>query len=217
MQQTNTIFLSASLPSADYVVNYDQLLIKGVQSITFDLSNIQEETNPVVYVQGHLGDGAIYTDSLNINIDLSTLDAIQIMESGKIRSVQQSFTHTYVKDISTTADYLTAFFVLSYTQQQKGIHKIPLVHVKDSYYDSIEQIHLNSTQLLSNSASDVYALASNSSGDVFHMRFCSDVLQTTATTLVSALSSYVLSPRTIKSCFALRAQQGGLLTPQLSS
>ena len=87
---TRTISLSASKPTADYVSSYGPFHIKGVSPITFNLYKIEEETDPVMYITGSFGDGATYSDTLNLNLSLDTLDAVQIALSGKTRRDRKS-------------------------------------------------------------------------------------------------------------------------------
>lgn len=212
-----TVYLSANSLSADYVNAYGPFLIKGAATVAFNLNNIQEEIDPVVNLYGFFGDGKDYEDTLNLNIDISTLNTIQIATTGKIRSVQQTFEHVYEKNQTTFVDYLTASFYATYASQRRGVHNIAFVHVKDSYYDTIKQIHLNSTQLLPTTTNDIIAIASNDLGDVFHMYLSRTQIQSLSSTIVSASSATLLSPRTIKNCYVLQAQQGGVLVPALSA
>lgn len=214
---SNTIYLSANSLSADYVNFYGPFLIKGAADVAFNLYNIQEEINPVTNIFGYFGDGSEYEDTLNLHLELSTLDAIEIATSGKIRSVKQTFSHAYEKSQTTFVDYLTASFYLTYASQRRGTHNVAFVHVKDSYYDTIKQIHLNSTQILPVSTNDAIAVASNESGDVFHLYLSRTQLQSASATDVAATSGVFFSPRTIKNCFVLQAQQGGVLVPTLSA
>jgi hypothetical protein len=214
---STTIHLSANSLSADYVNFYGPFLIKGTADVAFNLYDIQEDINPVTNIFGYFGDASEYEDVLNLHLEISTLDAIEIATSGKIRSIKQIFSHTYEKDQSTFVNYLTASFYLTYASQRRGIHNVAFVHVKDSYYDNIKQIHLNSTQILPVSTNDAIAVASNESGDVFHLYLSRTQLQSLSTTDVAATSGTIFSPRTIKNCFVLQAQQGGVLVPTLSA
>ena len=213
-----TVHLSANSLSADYINFYGPLLIKGATDVVFNLYKIQEEIDPITNAFGYFGDGSEYEDTLNVHLDLSTLDAIEIATSGKIRSVQQIFSHVYEKDQTTFVDYLTASFYLTYASQRRGVHNIAFMHVKDSYYDNIKQLHLNSTQILPVSTNDVIAVASNESGDVFHLYLSRTQMQSvSAASTTAATSGVFISPRTIKNCFILKAQQGGVLVPVLSA
>lgn len=214
---STTIYLSANGLSADYVNFYGPFLIKGAADVDFNLYKIQEEINPVTNIFGHFGDGAEYENVLNLHTNISTLDAIEIATSGKIRSIKQTFSHAYEKNQTTFVDYLTASFYLTYASQRRGTHNVAFVHVKDSYYDTIKQIHLNSTQILPVSTNDVIAVASNESGDVFHLYLSRTQLQSASATSTPAASGVLIGPRTIKSCFVLQAQQGGVIVPTLSA
>lgn len=214
---STTIYLSANSLSADYVNFYGPFLIKGSTDVAFNLYNVQEDINPVTNIFGYFGDASEYEDVLNLHLDISTLDAVEIATSGKIRSIKQTFSHTYEKEQSTFVNYLTASFYLTYASQRRGTHNVAFVHVKDSYYDNIKQIHLNSTQILPVSTNDAIAVASNETGDVFHLYLSRTQLQSASATSVAAASGIFLGPRTIKNCFVLQAQQGGVLVPALSA
>jgi hypothetical protein len=49
---------------------------------------------------------------------------------GKIRSINQNFSHTYEKDQTTFVDFLTASLVMTYTSQRIGVHNVAFAHVK---------------------------------------------------------------------------------------
>lgn len=212
-----TIYLTANSLSADYVNFYGPFLIKGTTTASFNLYAIEEEINPVINVHGYFGDGVEYEDTLNLNLTLDALDAIVIAETGKVRSVKQTFSHAYEKNQSTFVDYLTASFALIYASQRCGIHNVSFVHVKDSYYDNIKQIHLNATQMMPVSSNDLIAVASTDSGDVFHLHLSRTALLSSSSSETASVSSYVLAPRTMKNCYTLHAQQGGILVPTLSA
>lgn len=214
---TATVYLTGNALSADYVNFYGPLLIKGTSTVGFNLYGINEETDPVANIHGYFGDGAEYQDVLNLHIDLSSLNAIEIVESGKIRCISQNFEHTYEKNQTTFVDYLTATFVLTYTSQRRGTHNIGLIHVKNSYYDNVKQLHLNATQMLPVSSNDLVAVASDDSGNVFHMYISRTQLDSTDTTIATPASGVFLGPRTIKNCYILQAQQGGVIVPALSA
>lgn len=217
MSTTTTVYLTGNALSADYTNFYAPLLIKGTTTINFNLYGVEEELDPVANIFGYFGDGAEYEDVLNLHLDLSSLDAIEIAESGKIRCISQNFAHTYEKNQTTFVDYLTASFVLTYTSQRRGTHNIGLMHVKDSYYDDVKQLHLNATQMLPISSNDLIAVATNESGDAFHMYISRTQLESASATQTLAPSSVFLGPRTIKNCYVLQAQQGGTIVPTLSA
>lgn len=214
---TTTVFLTSNSLTADYVNFYGPYLIKGNSVVDFNLYGIQEEIDPVANIFGYFGDGARYEDSLNLHIDLSSLDAIEIAESNKIRCISQNFEHTYEKSQETFVDYLTASFVLTHTSQRRGTHNIGFIHVKNSYYDDVKQLHLNATQMLPVSSNDLIAVASDDGGNVFHLYISRNQLETTSTTLAEAITGVYIGPRTIKNCFILQAQQGGVIVPTLSA
>lgn len=214
---SQTIYLTGNSLSANYTTFYGPILIKGTASILFNLYDIQEELNPVIGIIGYFGDGAEYSDTINLNTDLSNLNAIEIAETGKIRCIAQEFEHTYNKDQSTVVDYLTASFFLTYASQRRGAHYVILQHVKDSFYDNIQELHINATQMMPVSTNDVIAIASNYNGDVFHLQLSRTAINSLSSTDTTTLSSYILAPRTIRSCFTLVAQQGGSIIPVLSA
>jgi len=214
---TTTVYLTANSLSADYTNFYGPFLIKGTSAVAFNLYGIQEEIDPVANIFGYFGDGAEYEDVLNLHLDLSSLDAIEIAESGKIRSISQNFEHTYEKNQTTFVEYLTASFALTYTSQRRGTHNIKLIHVKNSYYDDVKQLHLNATQMLPVSSNDLIAIASDDSGNAFHMYISRSQLDSGVATLTIPPSGVFLSPRTIKNCYVFQAQQGGVIVPTLST
>ena len=214
---TTTVYLTGDALSADYVNFYGPFLIKGTSTVGFNLYGVNEETNPVANIHGYFGDGTEYQDVLNLHIDLSSLDTIEIAESGKIRCIAQNFEHIYEKNQTTFVEYLTASFALTYTSQRRGIHNVGLIHVKNSYYDDVKQIHLNATQMLPISSNDLVAVASDDSGNVFHMYISRTQLESADVTLTTPATGVFLGPRTIKNCYILQAQQGGVIVPLLST
>lgn len=210
------VSLSADNSTANYVTQYGPFLIKGISSIEFSLINLAEQLDPILHIGGDFGDGVLYEDTLNINIDLSTLDAIQIMQTGKIRSVNQTFSHVYEKSESSFVDYLTACFVVTYTSQRRGVHNVQLTHIKDSYYSTVKQIHINSTQILPVSTNDIFAIASDAYGNVFNWYLSRSAIPDVTTVPATTATNFVLALHNMDN-YVLAAQQGGTLVPYLSA
>lgn len=210
------VSLSADNSTANYATQYGPFLIKGISSIEFSLINLAEQLDPILHISGDFGDGALYEDMLNTNIDLSTLNAIQIMQTGKIRSVNQTFSHIYEKGGSSFVDHLTASFVVTYTSQRRGIHNVQLTHIKDSYYNTVQQIHINSTQILPVSTNDIFAIASDARGSVFNWYLSRTAIPNTTESPAITAVNYVLGLRNMGN-YVLAAQQGGTLVPYLSA
>ena len=148
MNATLTINFSAAQPNADYTNVYGPYFIKGIAPIVFNLYQIQEETDPVLHITGNFGDGETYEDALDLHNTIATAGAVEIAESGKIMSIAQNINHTYVKQTSSFVTTLTALFVLQYTSSYKGTHKVIFELAKDSYYSTVKEINIMSTQLM---------------------------------------------------------------------
>lgn len=217
MNSIITVNLSANSLSGDYTAFYGPYLIKGINTVYFNLQDIEEQLNPILYIDGNFGDGVSYQDSLNINADISTLNAVQITQTGKLRSIDQSFSHTYEKVGNSFVDYLTAAFNVTYSSQRRGTHCVQLIHIQDSYYNTVQQIYINSTQILPTSSNDIFAVASDKNGNMFNWYLSRSVIPDFATQLPQLSGTNVLAPNTIKNCFVLGAQQGGMLVPRLSA
>lgn len=169
MNATLTINLSAAQPNADYTNVYGPYFIKGIAPIVFNLYQIQEETDPVLHITGNFGDGETYEDALDLHNTIETAGAVEIAESGKIMSIAQNINHTYVKQTSSFVTTLTALFVLQYTSSYKGTHKVIFELAKDSYYNTVKEINIMSTQLMPVTSHDVFAVASDAQGNVFNL------------------------------------------------
>lgn len=169
MNATLTINLSAAQPSADYTKVYGPYFIKGIAPIAFNLYQIQEETDPVLHIIGDFGDGVIYEDALNLHNTIESAGAVEIAESGKIMSIAQNINHTYVKQTSSFVTTLTALFVLQYTSSFKGTHKVLFNLTKDSYYNTVKEINILTTQLMPVTSHDVFAVANDAQGNVFNL------------------------------------------------
>lgn len=169
MNTTLTINLSAAQPIADYTKVYGPYFIKGIAPVVFNLHQIQEEADPVLHIVGDFGDGVVYEDALNIHNTAASAGAIEIAESGKIMSIAQNINHTYVKQTSSFVTTLTALFVLQYTSSYKGTHKIVFKLAKDSYYNTVKEINILSTQLMPVTSHDVFAVANDAQGNVFNL------------------------------------------------
>lgn len=217
MNSTAILYLSAETPTTDYTKTYGPILIKGTSNVVFNLSNISEETNPVVKIEGRFGDGTTYSDTINLRSTLKNYDAVELTTTGKIGSITQQFSHTYEKDRTTFVSYTTASFILTYTSQVRGTHNIAFIHAKDSYYDDVKQLHLNSTQIMPVSSNDIFAVASNSSGDIFYLYFGNNEINSSEYTTTSSASAVFLSPQTLQNCFVMHTQQGSLIVPKLST
>ena len=169
MNATLTINLSAAQPVANYVNTYGPYFIKGIAPITFNLHQINEETDPVLHIDGDFGDGSTYEDALDLHNTIATAGAIEIAESGKIMSISQNINHTYVKQTSSFVTSLTALFVLHYTSSYVGIHKVMFELAKDSYYNTVKEINIMSTQLMPVTSHDIFAVASDAQGNAFNL------------------------------------------------
>lgn len=169
MNATLNINLSAAAPVANYVNVYGPYLIKGITPINFNLYQIQEETDPVLHIVGDFGDGSTYEDALNLHNTLGSAGAIEIAESGKVMSISQNINHTYVKQTSSFVTTLTALFVLQYTSSFTGTHKIVFKLTKDSYYNTIKELNILSTQLMPVTSHDVFAIANDAQGNAFNL------------------------------------------------
>jgi hypothetical protein len=169
MNATLTINLSAASPVADYTTVYGPYFIKGIAPITFNLYKIQEEIDPVLHIICNFGDGETYEDALNLHNTFASAGAVEIAESGKIMSIAQTINHTYVKQTSSFVTSLTALFVLQYTSSYRGTHKVLFNLTKDSYYSTVEELNIMSTQLMPVTSHDIFAVASDKRGNVFNL------------------------------------------------
>ena len=169
MNSTLTVKLSAGRPANDYTRIYGPYMIKGITPVVFNLFNVDETANPVLKISGGFGDGEEYSDTLVFHNTIDTADAIGVGQSGKTASIAQQIYHTYVKQTSSFVTSVTAVFLLEYTSGVRGIHKIKFDISKDSYYSTVGEIDLLSTQLLPTSSHDIFAVASNATGDVFNL------------------------------------------------
>lgn len=212
-----SIYLSAEKPTTDYTNFYGPFLIKGAADVYFILNSIQEEADPVVRIEGFFGDGVSYKDTINLRSDIQDYNAVELVTTGKIGSIKQQFNHVYEKDATTFVTYMTASFFLTYTSQYRGIHNIAFAHVKDSYYDDIKQLHVNSTQMMPVSSNDIFAIASSSNGNAFYLYFGKNEMPLNASSSAETLTATFLSPQTLQSCYILQAQQGGAIVPRLST
>lgn len=169
MNATLTINLSATQPTADYSTVYGPYFIKGIAPIVFNLYQIQEETDPVLHIVANFGDGTTYEDALNLHNTIESAGAVEIAESGKIMSIAQNINHTYVKQTSSFVTALTALLVLQYTSSYIGTHKVLFELAKDSYYSTVKEINIMSTQLMPVTSHDVFAVASDAHGNAFNL------------------------------------------------
>jgi hypothetical protein len=176
MNTTLNINLSAAKPTSDYTSVYGPYFIKGTTPVVFNLFQIAEEVDPIMHVTGNFGDGVTYEDALDIHNTIETAGAIEIAQSGKIMSVSQNINHTYVKQTSSFSTSLTAIFVMHYTSSYVGIHKILFNLAKDSYYNSVRQVNILTTQIMPTSSHDIFALASDANGNVFNLYLSKDEL-----------------------------------------
>lgn len=204
MSQLLTVNISATPPVSSYVKHYGPFLIKGLTQVDFTLDGLQEDLNPIIYNHFSFGDGSSYSNLMNLNIDLSTMNMVQVVQSGKTKSVNQTVTHHYQKSDGSTMTELSAVCTVYYTSQAVGQHVIAFKHIKDSYYDSIKNLYMLNTQMLPVSANDVFAQMSDETGNVFNMYIAKDNISLPTTTETAATSAYILSTQ---NCTLLRTQQ----------
>lgn len=195
MNPTLTINLSASQPVSDYTQEYGPYFIKGTTPVVFNLYQIVEETDPVLHIAGNFGDGETYEDALDLHNTIATASAVEIAESGKVVSISQNISHTYVKQTSSFATSLTAIFVLQYTSSCIGTHKVHFNLAKDSYYNSVKEVNVLSTQIMPTSSNDVFALASDAHGNVFNLYLSKNELPVQQTNDDGIISGNVIASR----------------------
>jgi hypothetical protein len=195
MNATLTINLSAAQPVANYVKAYGHYFIKGIAPITFNLHQIQEETDPVLHIVGDFGDGTTYEDALDLHNTIESAGAIEIAESGKIMSITQNINHTYVKQTSSFVTTLTALFVLQYASSYTGTHKVLFELAKDSYYSTVKEINIMSTQLMPVTSHDVFAVANDALGNVFNLYLSKNELPIVAQNDDAMMGDVVLATR----------------------
>ena len=169
MNSTLTINLSAAIPTSDYTTVYGPYTIKGITPVVFNLYQILEERNPVLHVVADFGDGSSYEDALSLHNTFNTADTLEVMISNKIYSVNQNIYHTYVKQTSSFSTSLTAIFSLYYASNFTGTHKVVFNLTKDSYYSTVKNINILSTQIMPTTSHDIFALASGDNGNVFNL------------------------------------------------
>jgi hypothetical protein len=195
MNATLTINLSAALPVADYTTVYGPYCIKGIAPIVFNLHQIQEEIDPVLHIVGDFGDGKTYEDALNLHNTIESAGAVEIAESGKIMSIAQNINHTYVKQTSSFVTSLTALFALQYASSYKGTHKVLFNLTKDSYYNTVKELNIMSTQLMPVTSHDVFAVASDKQGNVFNLYMSKDNLPIVVENDAGSIAGVTLATR----------------------
>ena len=213
MSNTITVDFSANRSAGDYTINYLSIDIRDGDVVVFDLTSVDEENDPVIVVEGVFGDGSTYSSSLNVNVSLVNYDIIKVANTGKVYSTPQTFSHEYQKTGNTYSDSITASFALTYTSNRKGIFNIPINLLQSSYYDSIQYIHYNTTQIVPVSTNDIFAVATTKDGSAFNMllsrtQFPPITSAETVTQNITAIGVKTLSN------FLIAPKQGGVIVPQ---
>jgi len=137
------------ISTGSYVIEHDNLFLKGTTDVTVDLTDIDESVTYVKTITIDWGDGSdIETASINVVKDYYTESIIPEVLYNKDISVCLPYYHRYY---STDTAYFTRYqcvITMTFMNDFVGKIYIPFFVAQSSFYDDIGDLTIINSQLL---------------------------------------------------------------------
>ena len=155
----SNIFINLSATTENTDVLKEEITFKSDPTITFVLTGIDESANQALTLDINWGDGTdINFNQKDLVFNYKKESIFNEMLYGKLGgTILDSYEHTYVPSISTFATSLTAQFLIHYNNGFYASILQPIKLVRESYYDNIQKLGIQSTQMTGASGSNTVA------------------------------------------------------------
>ena len=155
----SNIFINQSSVTESLSVLKDEVVFKSDPTINFVLTGIDESANQALTLDINWGDGTdINFNQKDLVFNYKKESIFNEMLYGKLGgTILDSYEHTYVPSISTFATSLTAQFLIHYNNGFYASILQPIKLVRESYYDNIQKLGIQSTQMTGASGSNTVA------------------------------------------------------------
>lgn len=155
----SNIFITLSANTENRTVLKDEIAFKSDPTITFVLTGIDEVANQALTLDINWGDGSDTNfNQKDLVFNYKKESIFNEMLYGKVGgTILDSYEHTYVPSTSSFATSLTAQFLVHYNNGFYANIFQPIKLVRESYYDNIQKLGIQSTQMVGTSGSNTVA------------------------------------------------------------
>jgi hypothetical protein len=155
----STIYINLSATTENTDVLKEEITFKGDPTITFILTGIEEKANQALTLDVNWGDGTdISFNQKDLVFNYKKESIFNEMLHGKVGgTILDSYDHTYDTFTSSFATSLTAQFLVHYNNGFYANIFQPIKLVRESYYDNIQKLGIQSTQMTGASGSNTVA------------------------------------------------------------
>ena len=155
----SNIYINLSATTANTDVLKDEITFKSDPTITFVLTGIDEVANQALTLDINWGDGSdINFNQKDLVFNYKKESIFNEMLYGKLGgTILDSYDHTYVPLTSSFTTSLTAQFLIHYNNGFYANILQPIKLVRESYYDNIQKLGIQSTQMVGTSGSNTIA------------------------------------------------------------
>ena len=155
----SNIFITLSANTENRTVLKDEITFKSDPTINFVLTGIDEVANQALTLDVNWGDGSDTNfNQKDLVFNYKKESIFNEMLYGKVGgTILDSYEHTYVPSTSSFATSLTAQFLVHYNNGFYADILQPIKLVRESYYDNIQKLGIQSTQMTGASGSNTVA------------------------------------------------------------
>ena len=155
----NNIYINLSATTSSYDVHKEEITFKSDPTITFVLTGVNEVANQALTLDINWGDGSDTNfNQKDLVFNYKKESIFNEMLYGKVGgTILDSYEHTFVPSTSSFATSLTAQFLIHYNNGFYANIFQPIKLVRESYYDNIQKLGIQSTQMTGASGSNTVA------------------------------------------------------------
>ena len=155
----SNIFITLSANTENTTILKDEIAFKSDPTITFVLTGVDETANQALTLDINWGDGSETNfNQKDLVFNYKKESIFNEMLYGKVGgTILDTYEHTYVPSTSSFATSLTAQFLVHYNNGFYANIFQPIKLVRESYYDNIQKLGIQSTQMTGVSGSNTVA------------------------------------------------------------
>lgn len=155
----SNIYINLSATTASTDVLKDEITFKSDPTITFVLTGVDERANQALTLDINWGDGSDTSfNQKDLVFNYKKESIFNEMLHGKVGgTILDEYEHTYTPSTSSFATSLTAQFLIHYNNGFYANIFQPIKLVRESYYDNIQKLGIQSTQMVGTSGSNTVA------------------------------------------------------------
>jgi len=155
----SNIYINLSATTANTDILKDEITFKSDPTITFVLTGVDERANQALTLDINWGDGSDTSfNQKDLVFNYKKESIFNEMLHGKVGgTILDTYEHTYMPSTSSFATSLTAQFLVHYNNGFYANILQPIKLVRESYYDNIQKLGIQSTQMTGTSGSNTVA------------------------------------------------------------